>query len=90
MTICTSGKLFLLLTYRTYKLFLRGWKSLFEVDMMIYSPYYPFKDHDALCMTVRKADGSSMVKSNKENQELKKHDGNMDHSSIYPGSVIIN
>ena len=31
----------------------------FRVDVMIYSPYYTCKDHDALCITIRHGHGYS-------------------------------
>ena len=51
---------------------------------MLYSPYYPLKDHDALCMTVKRADESTMVNCVERQANVG------DFSSIYPGAVIIN
>ena len=69
----------------------RGWKNLFEVDASLYSPYYPFKDHDALCMTVKKATVSATVSSLKEHSqsEMEKN-SNTSLETIYPGQIIIN
>ena len=65
----------------------RGWKNLFEVDASLYSPYYPFKDHDALCLTVKLAGFSSVIEVN---QEEKDKSENQSFSTIYAGQTMIN
>ena len=57
---------------------------------MLYSPYYPFKDHDALCLTVKKADGRNPIKSDEKDQRKQKQNEDAKFTKIYPGSVIIN
>ena len=66
----------------------RGWKDLFEADALLYSPYYPFKDHDALCMTVKVKASGSLFEG--DNQEERKQAVNSNFTSIYHGHTIIN
>ena len=59
---------------------------MFDVDFMLYSPYYPFKDHDALCFTMKKA-GSNLS----DHETLReKQLANTEFSSIYSGHTTIN
>ena len=91
LTTCTFGKI-LYCGLNNFIFFLfRGWKNLFEAHFLLYSPYYPFKDHDALCMTVKKATVSATVSSLKEHSqsEMEKN-SNTSLETIYPGQIIIN
>ena len=72
------------MNYFIFFSFFRGWKDILEADAFLYSPYYPFKDHDALCMTVKKASGGSL-----EEVEIEQN-ANPTFTSIYPGKTIIN
>ena len=85
LTTCTFGKI-LYCGLNNFIFFLfRGWKNLFEAHFLLYSPYYPFKDHDALCLTVKLAGFSSVIEVN---QEEKDKSENQSFSTIYPGHDI--
>ena len=69
LTTCTFGKI-LYCGLNNFIFFLfRGWKNLFEAHFLLYSPYYPFKDHDALCLTVKLAGFSSVIEVNQEEKD---------------------
>ena len=40
--------------------------TFFEVDIMLYSPYYTCHDHDALCVTIRKCSDDKIQRRNRK------------------------
>ena len=85
LTTCTFGKILCCCLDNLILFLFRGWKNLFEAHFLLYSPYYPFKDHDALCMTVKQAGFSSVKEVNQE-----ENSENQSFSTIYPGQTVIN